>query len=82
MVERETIGLADIEGQIDKLQQSIRELAEIGIRTDEALRMPGAQAKKWLIARGYTEQEAGRLIVRVVRERREAAHDAEGADSA
>lgn len=77
------IDLPDIERQVEQHQQAIRDLCEVGIRTDAAIKMTGAAAKKWLIARGYTEREAASLIVRVVQEKREAKErDAEGAEQA
>lgn len=64
------ITLADVEAQIAYLQHAIKELREVGIRLDEAISMPGAEARKWLVSHGATDKEATALIVQVVRERR------------
>jgi hypothetical protein len=64
------ITLADVEAQIAHHQRAIKELREVGIRLDEAISMPGTEARRWLISRGATDKEAAALIVEVVRERR------------
>lgn len=72
--------LAEIEKLIDAYQDQIdayvaaqkaliADLREKGIRTDEARRMPGQAARKWLTDRGATSDEATDTICAVLRER-------------
>lgn len=62
--------LADIERQIELHKRAIRDLCEVGIRLDEAARMPGNWAMGWLLKQGYrTDTDARKLIVQVIQER-------------
>lgn len=67
VIQDEMEGVADHKGVIFQLLNE-------GIRTEEAAHMPGAEARKWLTDRGLGHEEANRLIVKVIGERRAARH--------
>lgn len=77
------ITLADIERQIALHKQAIKDLCEVGIRLDEAARMPGGSALKWLLEQGYrTDTDARKLIVQVINERRSVRNELAAVESA
>lgn len=65
--------LDQAEVQILKLQVEIARLRRVAIRLDEARKLPGAAARKWLIRNGANEEQATAEIVGALNERRAAA---------
>lgn len=60
---------AEIDAFVTPRLALIADLREQGIRTDEARKWGGVQAREWLMDRGATHAEATETIVTALRER-------------